>query len=236
MRPLGAVGPDLAAAVCPGFARRRVERALPDAWDRIDPSTALQVRRRAAAAALAEVVPEIDSVATKVVPLLSSVARSAPGAGRPLFAANVGLDAPEDPVEALWQLTTTLREHRGDGHVASLVAHDVDPLEAHMVATTDRAALEGLRESRGFGDDEWGAGRDRLVERGIIAGSSLTPSGAALHRAVSMSTDVAAWHPWDAGLTAEGVDLVLRILRPVADAIWRSRILPLPNPIGVTPP
>ena len=52
------------------------------------------------------------------LPLLRDVVGNASPFGRPLFAANRDVDAPPDPVAALWQAATTLREHRGDGHVA----------------------------------------------------------------------------------------------------------------------
>jgi hypothetical protein len=56
----------------------------------------------------------------------------------PLFSANRSLALPDDPVERLWQLCTSLREHRGDGHVAALTAKGLDGLEAHVLI-----ALEG---------------------------------------------------------------------------------------------
>ena len=46
----------------------------------------------------------------------------APDEGRALFAANATLDWPDHPLDVLWQAATLLREHRGDGHVALLLA------------------------------------------------------------------------------------------------------------------
>ena len=50
--------------------------------------------------------------------------------GRPLAAANVALDWPEEPHLALWQAATVLREHHGDGHVTALVAAGLDGRQA----------------------------------------------------------------------------------------------------------
>src|SRR4051794_32967998 len=56
----------------------------------------------------------------------AAAARADP-AGGVLAAVTAALPRREDPYERLWQATTTLREHRGDGHVAALVAADVTP-------------------------------------------------------------------------------------------------------------
>jgi hypothetical protein len=63
-------------------------------------------------------------------------------AGRPLAAANAALPVPTAAHLALWQALTTLREHRGDGHVALLVARGITPVEAHVLAAASgRVAL-----------------------------------------------------------------------------------------------
>ena len=50
--------------------------------------------------------------------------------GRPLYAAHAGLDWPSEPHLVLWHATTLLREFRGDGHIAALVAAEIDGPEA----------------------------------------------------------------------------------------------------------
>ena len=57
-------------------------------------------------------------------------------AGRALFAANADLAWPDPPHLALWHTLTLLREHRGDGHNAALVAAGIDGCSAHVLAAS----------------------------------------------------------------------------------------------------
>ena len=50
--------------------------------------------------------------------------------GPALYAGLRALDVPEEPVARLWHAATLLREHRGDGHNAALVAHGIGGTEA----------------------------------------------------------------------------------------------------------
>ncbi|MBR7834264.1 hypothetical protein KDL01_13395 [Actinospica durhamensis] len=54
------------------------------------------------------------------------------------------LDVPEEPVARLWHAATLLREHRGDGHNAALLAHaDIMPGGAQGSATVGQLAPTG---------------------------------------------------------------------------------------------
>jgi hypothetical protein len=46
----------------------------------------------------------------------------------------------------LWQACTTLREHRGDGHVAACVAAGLSGLDAHVVQVAALISPEMLVE------------------------------------------------------------------------------------------
>lgn len=62
-----------------------------------------------------------------------------------------------------------LRESRGDGHVAALVAADLDPCEALVLFAADRALDPALlRLARGWSPQEWADAEDRLAERGLL--------------------------------------------------------------------
>src|SRR3954471_8356566 len=50
--PLGRVNPALVTAAFHGFAPRRIEKVLPAAWELVDPEHVLEIRARAAGAAL----------------------------------------------------------------------------------------------------------------------------------------------------------------------------------------
>ncbi|HEX4728647.1 MAG TPA: hypothetical protein VH298_12665, partial [Jatrophihabitans sp.] len=135
---------------------------------------------------------------------------------------------------ALWQATTVLREHRGDGHVAVLVSRQLDPIEAHLLkcaaGETDEAQL---RMARGFDDAEWAAGRTRLSRRQLIDESGrLTDRGGAEHRAVEAATDLAAVQPWRA-LGAPASRRLLTLLEPMAEKVRRSGLIPQASPVGL---
>ena len=61
-----------------------------------------------------------DEEARTAADLAGKAARSAPLDGRPLFAANLALPWPYEPLAKLRHAVTLLREQRGDGHVAVL--------------------------------------------------------------------------------------------------------------------
>jgi hypothetical protein len=234
--PLGRVAPAMVTAVFHGFAARRVAKVLPAAWDVVSPERGVDVRARAAAQALRDVYPDADAAAA-AADAVGEAAAAVDVAGRVLAAANASLPLRQDPYERLWQATTTLREHRGDGHVAALVAADVLPVESHLLKiAAGESQEETLRLGRAWGEEAWEAGSRRLRERGWIdAGGALTDVGRSARADVERRTDVAASAPWRT-LGAERTARAAALLRPVADAVAASGVVPFPNPVGLTWP
>ena len=129
--PLGPVAPAVVTAAFHGFAPSRVSKVLPQAWDAVSPAQAIEARSTSTAAALRAICAEGgigDDHVASAAGALERAAAAVDVAGRVLAAANVALPPRQDPYERLWQATTTLREHRGDGHVAALVALGVTPV------------------------------------------------------------------------------------------------------------
>src|SRR5262249_53734193 len=128
--PLGAVAAAPVTASFFSFAPRMVARALPGVWELLAPRDALAVRSAGAVAALHRLTGGQDL--TAAADRLLSVADGLDCAGRVLAAANAALPVPGDrePAARLWHAATLLREHRGDGHFAALVAADIDGCEA----------------------------------------------------------------------------------------------------------
>lgn len=236
--PLGAVGPGPVEATFYNFAPGLVRRAIPDAWRFAEPVAVLDARSTAAAASLRRLVPGIEAEAARIVPLLSSAVRQARPDGRTLFAANQQLPLPQDPVAALWQCATSLREHRGDGHVALLVAHDLSGVECHqLIVATTQVGDDDLRSARGWSDQEWDGAKATLARRGLLeADGSPTAAGSELHEELERRTDELAWQPFADGLTEAGADLLPLLLEPLAAQVRSSGIFPFPNPIGLPEP
>lgn len=82
-----------------------------------------------------------------VAQTLSEAIDGAPGGAVPLFLANRDLAQPEDPVARLWQLSTTLREHRGDGHVAAWTAEGFAPVDGGGVTERGAAVVADVEQT-----------------------------------------------------------------------------------------
>lgn len=198
--PLGDAPPELVTATFYNFHPAMVRRAIPDAWQAAPATAYLTARLTGADGALARLLG--DDVRTRddvaeAAGLAVEAAAAAPVAGRPLAAANAVLPTPDQPHLALWQAATMLRESRGDGHVAALVAADLDPCETLVLFAADHGMDPAyLRTARKWSEEEWQAAADRLTDRGLLSDGRLTDSGAALRAWVEERTDQAAAAPW----------------------------------------
>lgn len=222
--PLGPVGPAPVVALFGSFSPSMVERALPAVWALATPEAALRARAQGAAAAIRACVGAVDVTAT--VEYLEQVAHELPVAGRALAAANAALPTDGDPFERLWQAVTTLREWRGDAHIAALVSHGLAGLEIlvlRCLLDIDRAHMQ---PARGWSDTDWALATDRLTERGLLVDGAVTPLGRDQIAMAERATD-------DASLlgSAEEMRELGRLLRPIAMSC--ASVLPLPNPIGL---
>ncbi|MEU2612913.1 hypothetical protein ABZ570_15240 [Micromonospora sp. NPDC007271] len=230
--PFGPVDAPMVIAAFFSFAPAMVARAVPAVWRLATPQEALRARLTGAVQALAEFTYELpESHLVEAADLLEEAAGRVETAGRVLGAANAALPRGEYPLARLWQAATTLREHRGDGHVAALVTTGLDPIE--VVAW--RCRLDQSREfhqlARGWTDEEWAAAEQRLVENGwLTAEHTPTEHGRAAFRVVEEATDRAALGPWRA-LGAERTERLRELLDPIAS---RCRtIIPPQSPIGL---
>jgi transposase len=125
--PLGPAPAGVVHAVFYNFADGEVARHIPWVWAQTTPEKAIVVRERASAAELRRRIGELaDSPdLARIAELATRAAVSPPTEGRPLYAGLRALAVPQEPVARLWHAATLLREHRGDGHNAVLVAHGV---------------------------------------------------------------------------------------------------------------
>jgi hypothetical protein len=234
--PLGRAGAAPVTASFFTFAPPMVARALPGVWDLITPEDALAVRSAGAVAALRRL---LGDRAARVGPAADLLLRAADGldcSGRVLAAANAALPVNGDgePLTRLWQAATRLREHRGDGHFAALVAAGIDGCEALVLRSGQDLSREQLQPVRGWSDGDWDAAAGRLAARGWLdEDGRITPAGAAARQAVEDATDLAAARPW-ARLGAGATEELAALLGPIAAAC--ATVLPVPNPVGVPAP
>jgi hypothetical protein len=207
--PMGAVGAGVVAATFYNFSPSLVARSIPDAWTRATPEALVVARFAAVDAALRRMLGD-DAVASPEVAEAADLARRAAEActveGRPLAAAHLDVAWPTSPHLVLWHALSILREHRGDGHIAVLVAAGLSGLEALVSYTaTGRGFVTPFAmASRGWKQEQWDAAVAALAERGILAADgALTEEGTALRKRIEDDTNRLGAGPWDA-LGAEG--------------------------------
>jgi hypothetical protein len=231
--PLGPIGPAPVIALFNGFAPAMVQRALPAVWSMIEPAAALDARAVGSAAALRRLAPDAAVVERVASGLETAVARlELPG--RALGAANVDLPRREDPYERLWQATATLREHRGDGHVAALVAVGFAGLPMLVLRAALDIGRDQLQPTRGWTDDEWNAATTELVANELLdEAGRVTETARQLIAEVERATDEAAAHAW-AALEPDEITLLASELLPIARACVAE--LPERTPIGTYTP
>ncbi len=234
--PFGPVGAGAVVATFAGFEPSMVFKALPDAWSRATPEACLAARSEVSVDALRSAGVAEDACA-EATAALGPVAASLDPTGRALYAANSELALPDDPVAALWQLATTLREHRGDGHVAALLAAGVTGLEALLLQVgAGKFPAELMRSVRGWSEQDWTAAAKALRSRGVLGEDGrLTAWGREFLDAIEERTDERAWTGGLSALGENGVERVLTTLRPSVQALWQSKILPDINPTGLPP-
>lgn len=234
--PLGAVGPAVVEAIFFNFQAAMAARSIPDAWALVEPAEVLEMRRSSAAEALKARIPSIEDVAATAGPILDRVVAEAEDSGRPLFSANRQLGRPVDPVEALWQACTSLREHRGDGHVATLTTSGLDGCEALVLfAASEGIDREVLRPNRGWSEHDWASASDRLTARGLLGAGGITPAGRDLHRTIEEGTDRLAAPPYRI-LDPADIQRLTDRLGSAVEVLLGSGVIPFPNPIGLPPP
>ncbi len=237
--PLGAAGPEVVTATFAGFAPAFVRRWVPAVWEAVSPADALAARLAGIDAAVRRVLGEEwpDSAeAAEAAELAGTAAAAVDLPGRPLAAANTGVPVPGRPHLALWQALTTLREHRGDGHVVALVQRGISGLDANVLAVAaGRTDREWLLKARGWTAQEWDDAAAGLADRGWLEGGELTAEGLAMVTAVESDTDRLALAPWQA-LGDPGCDRLGALLAPVRRAVVAAGDWPTGNPIGAPDP
>jgi hypothetical protein len=235
--PLGAAGPDLVGALFYNFASARVARALPDAWGFASPEAALSARLEGSVEALRRILgPAADGRDVGAASELAArAATAAPPEGRALYAANRALAWPDEPVAVLWHAATLLREHRGDGHVATLTAAGVSGREANVVqAAAGITPREVFTAARDYDDAEWEALVSGLARRGLLTTEGkLTPAGQRLKADIEQRTDTIALSAYEV-LDDREVERLIETLTPLARAVADSGDVPGITPIGVS--
>jgi hypothetical protein len=234
---LGPVGPEVVSALFYNFHPAMVARAIPDAWRLSTPERVLSGRLEVADVALRRALGDwLDSSELiELNDLLAEAVEACSLTGRPLFAAHAALPAPTEPHLYLWHACTLLREHRGDGHVASLLAGELGPREAHLtLAATGAVDDEVQRVFRGWSPEEWAEAKEAVVARGLIdSDGRLTAEGERTRSWVEERTDALADEPWTA-LGPARTERAFELLAEPRRRVLAGGEIMFPNPMGLT--
>lgn len=220
---LGAAGAGAVTAAFYNYKYELVARHVPAVWETVTPEQALAARSRAVDATLRRLLGEPVLASAEMAEAAELALRAAEGCtrgGRPLYSAHADLPVPDAPHLAFWHAATLLREYRGDGHLAALLAADLDGLEALVThtATGRGMAPKWVLSTRGWTQEEWDAARERLRGRGLIDDAGeLTERGAELRDGIERETDRLDTAPY-AHLGAEGVARLTELATPFARA------------------
>jgi len=137
--PLGAASPELVVATFFNFSPAAVAAAVPAAWEAASPGAILAAQSRgidrAFRRAFAAVDPQAVSEAAALLKTAALAAAERPE-GRPLFSAYASLPWPEEPHMVMFHAYYLLREFRGDGHIATMLANGfrgIDAVALHII-------------------------------------------------------------------------------------------------------
>jgi hypothetical protein len=232
--PLGPVPAEVVTAIFYNFSPSHVARALPSAWQFASPTDALRAREASAVAALRRCGVTDGADVETAAGLLAKAARAAPLDGRPLFAANVAVPWPDEPLAMLWHATTLLREQRGDAHVAVLASFGISGRECNVLhSIADRVPRDFIMRSRQYDDDEWRSCTGRLAARGLLDDAgSLTDAGVALKQNIEDTTDRLALTAFDE-LDDDELDTLFRTITPITRAVIAGGDIPAATPMGL---
>lgn len=219
--PMGAVPDEVIIATFYNFSPRAVTAAMPGVWEAASPQSLQAARFDVVRRALTRVgcalpVDQIDQARAILDPVVDALEL----AGRPLAAANASIALPDDPIVALWQQLTVIREWRGDVHVALLVANEIRPCECLVLQVgTGRFPMAIAQRTRRWNDSEWAAAVAGLAERGwATPEGGITPAGVEARDRLEADTDRLCEPIW-APVGESGAARLTELIMPIHTAM-----------------
>ncbi|MFF9165018.1 hypothetical protein ACF081_32820 [Streptomyces longwoodensis] len=216
---MGAVPWQVTLAAFYNFSPRAV-RAMAGVWDAAPPERWQAARFLAAGRAMRRVgVHLTEGHLAEARSLIDPVVAGADFAGKVLAAANASVVLPPDPLVALWQQITVVREWRGDAHLVVLADNGLGPCDCLVLHTaTGRLPTALARATRQWDDEEWNAATSRLVARGWLDSDAVvTDAGTAARERMEGETDehcAALWAP----IGTAGARRFASLIAPITDA------------------
>lgn len=244
--PMGAVSGPVATAAFFNFNPTYIEGAIPSAWAKASPERILEVQVESLAPALGAAMAEIPTADLDELAALTRAAAMSVSnrtEGRPLFAGLTSSPWPDGSAMVIWHASRLLREFRGDGHIAALVAAGLRAVDVVVVhAGFDANLSEALRHTRQWGETAWDDSMARLRADGWLtdeARPTLTEEGRRRRLEIERRTDELAVPAYEV-LGADGFERRRELARPAGRAIRAAGLVDqlaamLGSPGGATP-
>ena len=170
----------------------------------------------------------------RAVELLARAVEPLRPEGKPLFAGLVALGLPGDPLGDMWRLADTLREYRGDAHIAAWTSGGLDATEVGLLTELYwHLPLRSYIRTRAWSDDDLDEAEARLVVRGLLADGALTAEGRAVREQVEVATDAQCQVVMDT--LGSDFDELLGILGPWGSALRDASAYPAQGPHDLAP-
>jgi hypothetical protein len=189
---MGQVPGDVVVAAFGVFNPKLIVPAVERGWSIATAGDVLGARERGATASLERILGDRPQLA-RATAVLQRAAAAGSASGRFLYAGLRSLGVPDTPWGALWRAVDTVREHRGDSHLAAWIATGLDAAEIGLL-TEIYYGMPSRRyhRSRGWTDDDLDAATQRLQARGLIdrEALTLTAAGAERREAIERATDL----------------------------------------------
>lgn len=231
--PMGAVTAEVVHATFYNAHPDLIASVIPGIWDVVAPGAVLDAQAAAFAPALQAATQAMDPAELGELAELSRAAGDAAarhGVGRPLFAGLTSRPWPIDDHLVVWHAAKLLREHRGDGHVALLVAEGLSGVDALVVhAAFDGIPPDALRGSRRWGEVEWAESVAGLRRRGWLTDDDppgLTPEGRRRRQLIEDRTNELAATAFGP-LGPVGVERMTELGRALTRALGQADIIPM---------
>ena len=219
---MGQVSGEVIAAAFGVFNPAAVVPAVSYGWMLTDAPTIGAARTAGATGQLRRILGDHPDVIEPATALVTKANERLRPEGRPLYSGLLSLGLPGDPIGDVWRLADRLREYRGDAHTAAWTSAGFDGVEIGLLTELYWGLpLRSYVRTRAWSDEDLDAAEARLVERGLVRGGALTPTGRAEREEVEVATDrqcrpivealgdgfeelVETLQPWGASIRAAG--------------------------------
>ena len=235
--PMGAATPAIFASAFHGFTLDRLRDGLTAAWEATTPLAVIESTHTAIPMMAERVFGESQNLQEidRVGSLLAQIVSQLDVSGRPLAAGNKAVTSPAEPWAKLWRAWNTLREYRGDAHVATLVANNLTVDEAQVLSATWGATkydVELLRSTRGLDDTRWELAQAQLIARGLLdAEGSISQAGMNLREDIEQKTDEACMNAWNQ-LSMGELEDVRQVTYQLSAHIIEAGLFPVRSAVG----